>query len=164
MSGKFVDRWFIRYEYGDGRVVQVPESGGEGGARAVALLGGLFVALGAGVGAALALRMSSSSSSSSSSSLSPAHAHVDASALLLRGGGAALAAKALLCGTALALAGTAGAVLVTARLMHVSSFKEFGDRMRQRVPEATQSIGPEYVQPLRRFLEKWMKKDVAEKQ
>jgi hypothetical protein len=52
------DKWYIRYEYPDGRVVQVLEQEDtKRGVRNVMIASGLFVALGIGAGAALGLRI-----------------------------------------------------------------------------------------------------------
>lgn len=147
---KYHERWYIRYCYPDGRIEQIPEQAeSSSDVRNVAIASGLFIALGAGLGAAVGLRMSSDKSA----------APVPVS---VARGGAALAAKALAYGTVLAFAGTGAVVFVTCKVMGVSTFKEFGDRMRNRVPEATKTIGPEYVRPFRKFLEdnlSWMKRD-----
>ncbi len=106
------------------RLTSVQEEDEKKGLRIVAIAGGLFLALGAGAGAVAGVKMAAGKDKAVAL---PAH-------------GAALAARALLYGTALAWGGTAALVLVTARLMGVSSVAEFSERMRGAVPQRVEGV------------------------
>lgn len=130
-------QWYIQYEYPDGRVVRIAEADPRKGLTNTMIGGAAFLALGLGVGAAIGVRMSAGKEKT-----------VPISTMSLR-----LALKAFTYGTLIAWSGAALAVVVTAKVMGVSSIKEFGDRMRIKVPEKTAHV-PEYVGPLRDFLGK----------
>ncbi len=88
----------------------------------MAIAGGLFLALGAGVGALAGVKMAAGKDKT----------------VTLHAKGFSLAAKALLYGTALAWGTAAVAVAVTAKVMGVTTMREFGDRMREKVPQQTE--------------------------
>jgi hypothetical protein len=102
----------------------VKEEDDKNGLRTVAIAGGLFLALGAGVGAMAGVRMAAGKEK----------------AVALPVQSASLAAKALLYGTALAWGGAAILVLVTSRVMGVSSVHEFAERMRGTVPQRVEGV------------------------
>ena len=128
--------WHIRYERPDGSFEQRPEEDPKRSVKLIAGGGAAFLVLGAGVGAMLGLRFGSGPDKQVAVPRSGVH----------------VAAKALLYGTVLAWAGTGALVYGVARYLDVHSFKEFGDKMRERVPHQSAAMTPR-VQAVRDWLQ-----------